>query len=253
MDEQELKGQREVNIAWMYHNIMDLYGDKGNIIVFKNRCEQRGIKCNVTTVGIDEWYDFTACDIFFMGGGADKEQEAMYNDLLSRKDDIKRALDGGMLALLICGGYQLFGKYYQDADGNQLDGLGIFNYHTVSGGALNRSIGNIVVETNVLTGENQTFVGFENHGGRTYDVDLPFAKVLYGQGNERNGYEGYFNGNVLGTYMHGPLLPKNVEIADYFIKKALLRKGYDDELAELDDKLANEAKQYMINRCMPLK
>ena len=123
---------REITIAWMYHDIMDLYGDKGNIIVFKKRCEDRGIQCNVDTVGIDEPYDFKKCDILFIGGGADKEQCAMYNDLVKRKQAIIDAMNEGMLVLLICGGYQLFGKYYEDADGNKLEGLGIFDYYTVN-------------------------------------------------------------------------------------------------------------------------
>ena len=196
---------RELTIAWMYHDIMDLYGDKGNIIVFKKRCEDRGIKCNVVNVGIDEPYDFKNCDILFIGGGADKEQGVMYDDLAGRKESIVAAMNDGMLVLLICGGYQLFGKDYEDADGNKLEGLGIFDYYTVSDGK-NRSIGNLVVEA-TLNGETIKVVGFENHGGKTYNVSKPFGKVLYGNGNEVNGYEGYFDGRTLGTYMHGPLLP----------------------------------------------
>ena len=242
---------REITIAWMYHDIMDLYGDKGNIIVFKKRCEDRGIQCNVDTVGIDEPYDFKKCDILFIGGGADKEQGAMYNDLVRRKQAIVDAMSEGMLVLLICGGYQLFGKYYEDADGNKLEGLGIFDYYTVSVGKT-RSIGNIVIET-MLNGESVKVVGFENHGGKTYNVLKPFGKVLYGNGNEINGYEGYFDGKTLGTYMHGPLLPKNVAIADYFISEALKRHNDDGALINLNDELSIKARDFMIEKCIKNK
>ena len=242
---------RELTIAWMYHDIMDLYGDKGNIIVFKKRCEDRGIKCNVVNVGIDEPYDFKNCDILFIGGGADKEQGVMYDDLAGRKESIVAAMNDGMLVLLICGGYQLFGKYYEDADGNKLEGLGIFDYYTVSDGKT-RSIGNLVVEA-TLNGETIKVVGFENHGGKTYNVSKPFGKVLYGNGNEVNGYEGYFDGRTLGTYMHGPLLPKNVLIADYFISEALKRHGDDGVLSQLNDELSIKARDYMIAKCLKNK
>lgn len=242
---------RKITIVWMYHDIMDLYGDRGNIIVFEKRCADRGIECNVVTVGVGQPYNFKECDILFIGGGADREQGVMYDDLVSRKNDIVQAMNNGMLVLLICGGYQLFGQYYEDADGNKLDGLGIFDYYTVSNGK-NRSIGNIVVEAE-LNATKITAVGFENHGGRTYNVKLPFGKVLYGHGNEENGYEGYFDGKTLGTYMHGPLLPKNPEIADYFISQALQRKGEDGILEPLHDELALQAKEYMMNRCLKHK
>lgn len=238
---------REITIAWMYHDIMDLYGDKGNILVFKKRCADRGITCNVDTVGVDESYDFSKCDILFMGGGADREQSLLYNDLLKRKENIIKAMSDGMLVLLICGGYQLFGQYYEEANGKKLEGLGIFDYYTVADSV--RSIGNVVVETEI-NNEMHKVVGFENHGGKTYNVSKPFGKVLYGHGNETNGYEGYFDGRTLGTYLHGPLLPKNVVIADYFISEALKRHGDDGNLSPLNDELSIAAREKMIEKCL---
>lgn len=239
---------RSIKLVWMYPDIMDLYGDRGNIQVFEKRCEWRGIPLEVIKCSINDSVDLSEVDILFMGGGADREQGVMYQDLVSRKADIMKAMDHGMLTLLICGGYQLFGEYYEDADGKRLDGLGIFSYYTVADGKT-RSIGNIALECE-LDGEKLQVLGFENHGGQTYNVEKPLGKVLYGYGNEKNGYEGYFDGMTLGTYMHGPLLPKNPKVADYFIKKALERQGITEKLCELNDSLADQAREYMLQRLL---
>ena len=239
---------KPIRIVWMYPDIMDLYGDRGNIQVFEKRCEWRGIPLEVIKCSINDVVDFSTMDILFMGGGADREQGVMYQDLVSRKEDIKKAIENGMMSLLICGGYQLFGKYYEDADGKRLEGLGIFDYYTVADGKT-RSIGNIAVECEMAE-ERLQVVGFENHGGQTYDVKMPWGKVLYGHGNEKNGYEGYFDGNTLGTYMHGPLLPKNPKIADYFIQKVLERQGVYEPLQAVNDEFSTLARETMLNRLL---
>ncbi|MBR3694413.1 MAG: glutamine amidotransferase [Erysipelotrichales bacterium] len=239
---------RPIRLGWMYPDIMDLYGDRGNIQVFEKRCEWRGIPLDVIKCSIGDSVDLSEVDILFMGGGADREQGVMYQDLISRKEDIKKAMDDGMVCLLICGGYQLFGKYYEDADGKRLEGLGIFEYYTVADGRT-RSIGNIAVECE-CDGETIQVVGFENHGGQTYEVSKPWGKVLFGHGNEKNGYEGYYDGKTLGTYMHGPLLPKNPKIADHFIKMALARQGITEELAPVNDELSNAAREHMLQRLL---
>lgn len=240
---------RELTLVWMYHNILDLYGDQGNIKVFEKRCRDRGIQLHVKTCSVGEELDWQAVDLLFIGGGADKEQGVMYDDLLGRKEQIQAAIADGVHVLLICGGYQLFGQYYEDSDGNRLEGLGIFDYYTVSDG-VHRSIGNIVIEAE-LNGIKHRFVGFENHGGMTYQVSKPFGKVVCGFGNTpARDFEGYFDGQVLGTYMHGPLLPKNFAIADYFIARALERRNLASNLQELDDSLAIRAKNVMIERCL---
>lgn len=238
----------ELKILWMYHNLMDLYGDKGNIMVLKTRAEQRGISCVVDTCTIGEEKDITQYDIFFLGGGADHEQNLIYEDLLKRKAMIEQAMAKKTMFLLICGGYQLFGQYYLDQDGNRVEGLGIFDYYTESSDRSHRCIGNIAIET-VLDGETIRAVGFENHGGQTKNVSQPLGTVLKGYGNTHDdGKEGFFNGQVLATYMHGPLLPKNPKIADYFIKHGLERRYEDVILEPLDDTLENQAREVMLKR-----
>ena len=210
-----------LKILWMYHDLMDLYGDKGNAEVLRRRAEKRGIDVTLDTCTIGQERDIDAYDLFFLGGGADKEQNLIFEDLLSRKDAILQAMVHKTAFLLICGGYQLFGQYYKDQDGNIVEGLKIFDYYTIAGDRDSRCIGNIAVET-TMDGKTFKAVGFENHGGQTKNVATPFAKVLSGHGNEmHSGYEGFMNDQVLATYMHGPLLPKNPDIADAILKRAL--------------------------------
>ena len=238
----------DIKILWMYHDLMDLYGDKGNTEVLRYRSEKRGIQCIVDTCTIGEEKDIRDYDLFFLGGGADREQQLIFDDLLKRKDNIREAMDAKTAFLLICGGYQLFGKYYKDQDGTVIDGLGFFDYYTESSDRDHRCIGNIAVET---TMDNETFqaVGFENHGGQTRNVSSPFARVLYGHGNTySDGTEGFMNDLVLATYMHGPLLPKNPRIADAILKRALRKRYGEVALAPLDDTLEDKAREIMLKR-----
>ena len=238
----------ELKILWMYHDLMDLYGDKGNTQVLKIRSEKRGIDAVVDTCTIGEKRDIRDYDLFFMGGGADNEQGLIYQDLLSRRDNIAAAMDSGTAFLLICGGYQLFGKYYRDQDGNTIDGLNFFDYYTESTDRDHRCIGNIALET-TLDGETFKAVGFENHGGQTKNVTSPFGRVLSGHGNMyKSGFEGYMDPQVIATYMHGPLLPKNPKIADKIIARALRRKYGEVQLESLDDTLENSARDVMLKR-----
>ncbi len=237
-----------LRILWMYHDLMDLYGDKGNIQVLKTRCAKRGIDCTVDTCTIGEKKDPADYDLFFMGGGADREQNLIYEDLIARKEDIRRAMDERTAFLLICGGYQLFGQYYRDQDGSEIQGLGFFDYYTIAADRDHRCIGNIAVET-VIDGVSMKAVGFENHGGQTQNVSSPFARVLSGHGNMyRSKYEGFMNDQVLATYMHGPLLPKNPGIADQIIRRALKKRSGEVTLADLDDTLEISARNIMLDR-----
>ena len=239
-----------LKICWMYHDLMDLYGDKGNIQVLKIRCLERGIDCIVDTCSIGEEKDLSEYDLLFIGGGADKEQSILVNDLLSRKENIQKAIESQTFVLLICGGYQMFGQYYLNGDGEKIDGLGFYDYYTESASRDIRCIGNIVVETNI-DGESIQVVGFENHGGQTKNISMPFGKVLKGHGNHfKSGYEGFYDGKVLGTYMHGPLLPKNPRIADFVIKKALSKRYGNVVLEALDDTLENKAHEVMVGRIL---
>ena len=232
----------------MYHDLMDLYGDKGNIETLRYRANKRGINVVVDTCTLQEKRNIEDYDIFFLGGGADKEQTLIYKDLLARKESILKAKESGTAFLLICGGYQLFGQYYLDQDGQKIDGLGIYDYYTESSDRDHRCIGNIVVKTNIHDKE-VTVVGFENHGGQTKAVSNPFGKVLVGHGNTYKGeYEGYMDAQTIATYMHGPLLPKNPAIADEVILRGLNRRYAVDQLEQLQDTLENAAHDAMLKR-----
>lgn len=238
----------DLRILWMYHDLMDLYGDKGNAEVLRVRAQKRGIDVTLDTCTIGQQRDIRDYDLFFLGGGADREQELIHEDLLSRKEQIKEAMAEKTAFLLICGGYQLFGKYYKDQDGTVVEGLGFFDYYTVASDRSHRCIGNIAVET-TMDGETFKAVGFENHGGQTKNVSTPFARVLSGHGNEhRSGYEGFMNDQVLATYMHGPLLPKNPKIADKILQRALRKRHGDVELKPLDDTIEYKAQEVMLKR-----
>ena len=232
----------------MYHDLMDLYGDKGNIETLRYRASKRGINVVVDTCTLQEKRNIEDYDIFFLGGGADKEQTLIYKDLLARKESILKAKESGTAFLLICGGYQLFGQYYLDQDGQKIDGLGIYDYYTESSDRDHRCIGNIVVKTNIHDKE-VTVVGFENHGGQTKAVSNPFGKVLVGHGNTYKGeYEGYMDAQTIATYMHGPLLPKNPAIADEVILRGLNRRYAVEQLEQLQDTLENAAHDAMLKR-----
>lgn len=241
----------KLKTAWMYHDIMDLYGDKGNIMTLKKRCEDRGIEFDLQTVGIGEEADLSDFDLVFLGGGADKEQISLIPDLLSRRDNIQKALDEKTFFLLICGGYQLFGQYYVAADGEKIQGLQFADYWTETGQARSRCIGNIIIEAD-LDGIKTKLVGFENHGGQTLHVSHPLGKVLHGYGNSFDAHqEGYYDGRFLGTYLHGPLLPKNPQLADFVIARALAKRnpGFRvEDLKPLHNPFEEPARKALFDR-----
>lgn len=237
-----------LKILWMYHDLMDLYGDKGNAEVLRRRAEKRGIDVTLDTCTIGEEKNINDYDLFFLGGGADREQNLIMKDLLSRKDAIQEAMNNNTAFLLICGGYQLFGQYYKDQDGNIVEGLKFFDYYTVAGDRDSRCIGNIAIES-AIDGKTVKVVGFENHGGQTKNVTTPFGKVLSGHGNENHsGFEGFMNNQVLATYMHGPLLPKNPDIADAVLKRALKKRYGNVDLEPLDDTIEYKAQEVILKR-----
>ena len=175
---------KEIKILYLYPDILELYGDFGNIQVLRYRLEQRGFQAVIETYSIgDPPPDFKSYDLVFAGGGADQEQGILAQDLIQYKDSIQEAIDCGVFFLLICGSYQLFGKYYKGVEGNIIPGLEIFDYYTE---AINdrkkRCIGNIVIEAE-LNGKKTKIIGFENHGGQTFDITTPFGTVLAGNGN----------------------------------------------------------------------
>lgn len=237
----------EINILYLYPDILELYGDYGNIQVFKYRLEQRNIKCNITPYSIgDIPPNFSDFDIVFAGGGADQEQAILANDLMELRDNIQKAIDNGVFFLLICGAYQLFGKYYKDADGNKIQGLNIFDYYTIANpNKKERCIGNTIIETNFVG----KIIGFVNHGGQTYNINKSFGKVIYGYGNTfENREEGFCIKNVIATYFHGPLLSKNPLVADHIIRYALNRKYGKIQLNSLDDDFEEKCREILIKR-----
>ncbi|MHB8002624.1 type 1 glutamine amidotransferase [Clostridium botulinum] len=237
----------ELNICHLYPDLLNVYGDIGNILVLKYRAEQRGIKINVSNVSIKDSFPINKYDIALLGGGQDYEQSIVSKDMVeTKKDDLTEYIEKGKVLLAICGGYQLLGKYYTTPEGEKLDGLDILDIYTEGGDI--RFIGNTVIKNEEF---NETYVGFENHSGRTYIGNLkPLGKVIAGYGNNgEDQEEGCIYKNTFCTYFHGSLLSKNPELADRLLSTALKNKyGEDINLEPLDDNLEIKAKQFIIHR-----
>ena len=242
-----------LKLLHMYPNILDLYGDNGNVEILKYRCQMRNINLEIQHHNTGENVkNFSDYDIIYLGGGADHEQLILANDLNRNKDLLQKAYDNGVFFLLICGGYQLMGKYYKDSFGNTIHGAGIFDYYTVaSTNKGHRCIGNVVLE-NVLNGNDYKIIGFENHGGQTQNVSSPFGNVILGNGNSFSGNsEGYMEKNVIATYLHGPLLSKNPLLCDHIIKYCMERKlKRKYKLKSINDSLENDCRQQLLNRLL---
>ena len=235
---------KKVVIAYLYPEQMNIYGDRGNVMVLAQRLKWRGYKSEIINIKPKTNFDFKKADIVFGGGGQDHGQSLIAEDLLSRKDDILSAADSGVAMLVICGSYQLFGKSFITIEDESLPGIGLFSAHTI--GSKVRMIGNIVVDS--PWGQ---LVGFENHSGQTTlgDGQEPIGKVLKGFGNnETSKHEGAVTHNVFGTYLHGPILSKNPNLADEIILRALKRKHKIRKLAPLNDTLEIEAAEIAKTR-----
>lgn len=242
----------ELNICHLYPEVLNLYGDRGNIRCLSRRLSWRGIDCHVDELKIGEKKDLTAYDLFFIGGGQDFEQEVLLGDLNSGKGaDIKAAVEDGKTFLCICGGYQMMGHYYQTHDGVKCEFLGAVDFHTV--GSDTRMIENYAFHLGEESGAG-TVVGFENHSGKTYlgDGVRPLGTILKGCGNNgEDGTEGVRYRNVFGTYSHGPVLPKNPEFADFLLKTALQRRyGKEIVLDPLSDGFENLAHDSVLKKVL---
>ncbi|MFI5284047.1 MAG: type 1 glutamine amidotransferase [Candidatus Dormibacterales bacterium] len=248
----------KLTIGYLYPSILSQYGDFGNVLCLEQRCRWRGIDVDVRSLEQGAPVAQHEIDLFFMGGGADSQQRLISRDLLEVKGPaIREAIEGGAVALLICAGYQMFGRWYRPFRGEDLPGMGVFPSVTihwafedkipitdVPSAGLKRMVGNLVVDWN-----GQTLVGFENHGGRTYldDGAKPLGRVKSGFGNNgKDGTEGAVVNNAYGTYLHGPLLPKNPAFADHLIAIALERRYDKISLAPLEDTAEKVAHEYAL-------
>lgn len=238
----------KIVVGHLYPDLLNLYGDRGNIITFQKRCEWRDIECEVRKFTMEDEINFEELDIILLGGGSDREQKLVCEKLRENREGIKKYINENKVLLAVCGGYQLLGTYYQSCFG-KIPGLEVVDIYTEAGEE--RLIGNVVIEV-TLDEKTIKVVGFENHAGRTYiNQEKPLGKILSGFGNNNeDGYEGIRYKNVFGTYLHGPLLPKNPELADYLISLALENKGFEDKLENLEDKFEINANKNVIGRIM---
>jgi CobQ-like glutamine amidotransferase family enzyme len=262
----------KLRLVYLYGDLMNLYGDRGNIITLQCRSAWRGIDLEVVEATVRDRIDPKSSDLFFFGGGQDREQEAVSRDLMQGNGEaVREAVEDGAALLAVCGGYQLLGHYFRTGEGVEIPGVGLFDAATIAGPA--RNVGNVVAEAD-FDGETRRLVGFENHSGRTYvgaaqpDSTLrngplpgrplaaglgvptvPLGRVIIGQGNNgADRTEGARYRNAVGTYLHGPVLPKNPWLADWLLLAALQRRvGPDATLAPLDDAQELAAHRSIVN------
>lgn len=229
----------KLRLLSLYPDQMNIYADRGNIIFLEQRCRWRGIDFEVTRCGTGETFDPSEFDVIYMGGGQDRDQKIVASDLIeTKRASLQSAKEDGAVILAVCGGYQLLGTSYQLAD-EVIEGLGLADLKTIREPG-ERLIGPVAITVN-LDGTERTVAGFENHGGRTYlgESATPLGEVEAGHGNNgSDGFEGVHEDNLFGTYLHGPLLPKNAWLADHLIKLALQHHhGGEIDLEPLDDQL----------------
>jgi CobQ-like glutamine amidotransferase family enzyme len=242
-------GNMKFTVGWLYPDLMNIYGDRGNILTLLRRAEWHGLEASVVELGRGAATQMDEVDVFFFGGGQDREQALIYDDLREFKQaSLQQAVASGAQVLAVCGGYQLLGHYYQTGDGERYDGIGLIDVRTEAG--KKRFIGDVVVLSAIDGLTPSTLVGFENHSGRTFlgPNARPLGKVLKGHGNNGSDHqEGCVQGGVIGTYMHGSLLPKNPHLADHLIAGALRRRG-GGALSHLDDSAELAAHGWILQR-----
>ena len=233
----------ELRVCALYPDLMNIYADRGNLLVLERRCRWRGIDFSVTASGLGERLDPDGADLYYLGGGQDRDQKLCALDLAEvKRDALHAAAARGAVILAVCGGYQLLGHSYQLGE-ETLPGVGLVDLVTVRSDGP-RLIGNVAIEVELDPGARRVLAGFENHGGRTrLGADASaLGRVLKGHGNNgEDGFEGVRQGSVIGTYLHGPLLPKNAWFADWLIETALRRREQAAPLEPLDDQLETEA------------
>lgn len=240
-----------VKILCLYPNMTDLYGDNSNIDILRYRANKRNIDVSVDvyTIG-DDAPNLNNYDLVFLGGSSSKEQKIVTKELLKIKKEIKDSIKKGVFYLLICSGFEIFGKSFEDNEKNKVKALGIYNFYTEHD-KNKRCIGDIVLQSDI-DDEKINILGFENHISSVKGIDKPLGKVIYGNGNSfKNEYEGYLDKNVIGTHLHGPLLSKNPELADYILTYILERKYKKNiELEKINDEFEYIAKKEMLDKLL---
>lgn len=237
-----------LKIAHLYPDLLDLYSDRGNVIILQKRAEWRGLRATVDEITVGHEPDLSEYDILVMGGGMDREQGIVAGDLQKRRENLQHAVATGTVILAICGGYQLLGNYFETSGGQRIPGIGLLDIETV--GAKVRMVGNVVAEMEI-DGVKTNIIGYENHSGKTYlgKGVQPMMKVIKGYGNSgEDKFEGVRQGTVFGTYLHGPLLAKNPTLADHMITLALKRKDLSVKLEGLNDDLEARTQQKLYKR-----
>ena len=236
-------------VAHLYPDYLNIYADRGNMAVLARRAAWRGHELDVRAVSMGDPLPRDA-DLLYVGGGQDREQALVAKDVAARADELREAVEGGAAVLAVCGGYQLLGRSYRDVGGAELPGAGLLPLETVAGER--RMIGDVLLECELEPGRRETLAGFENHAGRTLldDGAEPLGRVLHGFGNDgESGFEGCRAGRVVGTYLHGPLLPRNPWFADWLLGQALAhRAGEPVELAPAEDALERQAHAVAADR-----
>jgi CobQ-like glutamine amidotransferase family enzyme len=234
-----------IRVGHLYPDYLNIYADRGNIAVLSARAAARGHELELSPIGMRDAVP-NGIDLFYVGGGQDREQELVAHDLVVKADPLRRAVADGAVVLAVCGGYQLLGRSYVDVAGTELPGTALLPLETVAGEQ--RMIGDVLLECDWA---GQPLAGFENHAGRTIldEGAQPLGRVLAGFGNDgRSGFEGCRAGRVYGTYLHGPLLPRNPWFADRLLEDALAHAGLETTLDPLDDALENTAHQVSAER-----
>jgi CobQ-like glutamine amidotransferase family enzyme len=234
----------KISVGHLYPDYLNIYADRGNIAVLAARARARGHELDVRAIGMRDPVPTRDVDLFYVGGGQDREQELVAHDLVAKAGPLREAVEEGAVFLAVCGGYQLLGRSYLDVAGNELPGIGLLPLRTVAGDR--RMIGDVLLESTLDEAPGNTIAGFENHAGRTVlDAGAePLGRVVAGYGNDgSSGFEGCRLGRALGTYLHGPLLPRNPWLADLLLSWAVAHAtGADPEpLAPLSDELEAEA------------
>ncbi|HEY5057379.1 MAG TPA: hypothetical protein VII51_00045 [Gaiellaceae bacterium] len=241
-----------IRVGHLYPDYLNIYADRGNIAVLARRAAWRGHELEVTALGLDDAIVAGAHDLYYIGGGQDREQLLVAENLAAKAAPLREAvLEGGAALLAVCGGYQLLGRGYTGFHGEEMPGVGLLPLETIAGER--RLIGNVLLESELEPGPARTIAGFENHVGRTrLDTDArPLGRVVAGYGNDgESGFEGCVVGRAIGTYLHGPLLPRNPWLADWLLEQALAHRAGDaaTELAPLDDALEANAHELSAER-----